>query len=64
MPMKIETMENGHTRIRVSNDEKPVFESLLNHFIKAHGGKLSKQTKKYTYYEIYKNLLFLRSVAK
>lgn len=64
MPMEVKTMSNGHTRIRISRKDVPVFASLINHFIRSHGGKLLNESSRFVYYEINKNLIYLKEAVK
>lgn len=56
------TLENGNSIIRVANNQVRFFQKTIDKLIEMFGGKEIRKSTRYTYYEIYEDILNRKEV--
>lgn len=55
--MQITLEKNGHSTIRIRNNESKLFKTKVEELMEEFGGEEIKRSSRYTYYRIYKDIL-------
>lgn len=60
--MQITLEKNGNSLIRIANNKVKVFQKTIDELIEKFGGEKKKISSRYTYYEIYEDILNRKEV--